>query len=178
MKKGNDNKIININWIDDSDRCALIPGYQNYRKIRRLKELKKAKGNCYFSSGISHKLIDFIYRSVKKLGIHDRNLFFSKGAVKAKNMNILNSVKIEELDWDVGISVIIPYRLNYNRKISLLVENNACEVRLMEIIVLIGLLSIAYQKKSAKWYSNMSAAIIARGWDILERDDSPEVLRI
>ena len=142
--------IVNIDWIDKSDRCAIVPGYINSKKAGRLKELFKAKGNCYFTSGIAYSLIDFIYRAVIQLKIKDKKLIFSRGAVKINGKSVLHSLGIRELNWDVGVSIRIPQKLNYNKKIRLIVDDKEHELRLMEIIVLSGLLHIAYPRKSSK----------------------------
>ncbi len=168
MIKQTNQKIVPIDWIDESEQFALIPGHINNKKIRRIKELKKAKGNCSFAHGVSKNLIDFIYRAVTRLGLKNKKFLFSRGAVKRNNRSIINAVGISELDWDVGISMRIPRSLNYNHRIRLLVDKEERHLRLMEIIVLSALLHISYPKKNAQWCSNMSASIIAKGWDRLD----------
>ncbi len=170
--------VIPITWIDESDRCAVISGYENSRKMQRLKELQNCKGNCYFTRGVSNKCVDFIYRAVKKLGLQDEKFLFSRGAVKKRGVSILNAVETRELDWAVGTSVKIPARLSYDRKVDLLIDNETHSVRLMELIILNCLLRKAGSRKSDTWYANMAAGILALGWGCLDNDEPPEVLAI
>src|SRR4030042_1684848 len=102
-------KIILINKIDKKDDHALVPGYQNKKKIRKLKEFSRSKGKCIFTRGISNSLIDFIYRSVLQLKIKEKKLIFSRGAVKINDESVLNAAGIRELDWDAGTSIRIPH---------------------------------------------------------------------
>lgn len=170
--KSSDLKIVPINWVDKTERSALIPGHEGSRKIRRLKELKKVKGNCYFTHGISKDLIDFIYRAVTKLDLKDKKLLFSRGAVKKKGRSVLNAVGICELNWDTGISIRIPQKLNYSRTIRILVDNKEYSPSLMEIIVLTGLLHLARPGKNSDWCSNMAASIIVNGWEQINSNPS------
>ncbi len=170
--------MVPINWIDESDRCVIISGYENKRKSPRLKELRNRKGSCYFTRGVSKKCVDFVYRSVKRLGFEEKKLLFSRGAVKKNGMAVLNAIEVKELDWDVGVSIKIPARLSYEMKIDLIIEGERHTLRLMEIIVLNGLLRLAMEKKSDPWYADMAAAILALGWGVLERGEPPEVMKI
>ena len=174
MQKKKDN-IIPINWIDDAERYIPVPGYIPKNRPR-LKSFIKVKGNCYFAHGVAHKIIDFIYRSVIKLDLKEKKMVFSRGAVKWKNKNIFNSVGIRELDWDVGISIIIPRGLNYNKMVKLSVDNEVKEFRFMELIVLSGLLRLAFPKKASQWYSLMATTIMAKGWDSLQDEPADVTL--
>ncbi len=174
MKK----KVVPINWIDESNQYALIPGHNKNKKIRRIKALKNVKGNCYFAHGVSKNLIDFIYRAVIKLELKDKKLLFSRGAVKQKKRSVVNAVGISELDWDVGTSIRIPQKLNYNYRVALLIDKDEHKLRLMEIIVLSCLLHIACPGKSSNWCSDMSASIIANGWGQLDTKKKTEVLML
>ncbi|MFH0975375.1 MAG: hypothetical protein V1874_06295 [Spirochaetota bacterium] len=167
MNKTNSN-IIKINWINDkSFHSALVPGYSGKKKTRKLKEFSKSKGNCFFSNGISHGLIDFVYRAVINLKLKDKKLIFSKGAVKINGISALNAVAVRELDWDVGISIRIPHKLNHNKKIVLLIDDKHYTFKVMEIIVLAALLRIVYPKKALKWCSDKAVFILAYGWNYL-----------
>jgi hypothetical protein len=167
--------VIPLNWIDESERWVLVPSYTSRGIRRRLKGLIKVKNNCYFTSGVAHQLIDFVYRAVVQLGLRDKKLIFSRGSVRRNNRPVINAVDICELDWDVGMSLIIPRTLNYKREIGLLVDNEEYQLRLMEILVLQGLLRIAYPEKGRRWHSAMAASIIAKGWGRLEGDNPAEV---
>jgi hypothetical protein len=164
VKKSN---VVNINRIDKSEQYALIPGYANYKKTRKLKSLLKSKGNCHFSSGISHNLIDFIYRAVVQLKLKDKKLLFSRGAVKIKGRSVLHAAGIRELDWDVGISIRIPNKLNYKSITKINIDNTEFKIRIMEIIVLSALLHIANPEKPSGWCSDTAVSIIAKGWQQL-----------
>lgn len=167
MKKQAEKKIIPLDWIDDSSQYALIPGHENLKKIRRIKSMSRAKGNCYFTRGISKGLIDFIYRAVTKLGLKETKFLFSRGSVKKNGRPVNNAVGIYRLEWDVGISIRIPQRLNYNHTIRLRVAKKNYDLRLMEIIVLTAILHFAYPSKSGDWCSDMAASVIALGWNRL-----------
>ncbi len=175
MKK-NPSKIVPINWIEKSEQYALIPGHVKAKKIRRVKALKNSKGNCFFTSGISKFLVDFIYRAVIKLELKDKIFLFSKGAVKQHGKSVFNAVGISHLDWDVGISIRIPHKLNYNYSISLFIKNKEHKIRLMELFVLSALLHIAFPKKNSSWCSDMSASIIAKGWDRLNKSGPLKII--
>jgi hypothetical protein len=164
VKKSN---VVNINWIDRSEQYALVPGYTNYKKSRKLKSLPKSKGNCYFTSGISFSLIDFIYRAVVQLKLKDKKMLFSRGSVKIKGKPVIYAVGIRELEWDVGMSIRIPNKLKYNSTIKISVEKEEYEIRIMEMIVLSALLHIANMKKPSRWCSETAVSIIAKGWQQL-----------
>ncbi len=164
----NNTNIVPLNWIKDSSQYALIPGHERKKKVRRIKSLSRAKGKCCFTPGISKYMIDFIYRAVIKLGLREKKLLFSRGAVRKNGMTLINAVGISELDWDVGTSIRIPHRLNYNCRITLIIENRERSLRLMEVIVLSALLHIAHPGKPRSWCSDMSAAVITGGWQRLK----------
>ncbi|MBN2403204.1 MAG: hypothetical protein JXN64_12490 [Spirochaetes bacterium] len=163
------NKIVSLNEIEKTSRAAIIPAYSNKKKTGKLKELSKSKGNCLFTRGISHSLMNFIYRAVVQLKLKDKKLIFSKGAVKINNISVINATASRELDWDVGISIRIPYNLKYNDTIKLNINNSEYKFKIMELIVLSALLHIAYPSKKSIWCSRMSALIIAQGWKQLEK---------
>ncbi len=170
-------KIVPINWIEKSEQYALIPGHVKSKKIRRIKALKNSKGSCFFTHGISKSLMDFTYRAVIKLELKDRKFLFSKGAVKQYGKLVFNAVGISNLDWDVGISIRIPHKLNYNFTTSLIIQNEEHKIRLMELIVLSALLHIAFPRKNSSWCSDMSASIIAKGWDRLNKSRPLKITR-
>ena len=167
MKKIKSN-IVNINHINESNSCAIVPGYNNRKKNKKLKQLPKSKGNCFFSSGVSYNLINFIYRAVVHLGLKNKKFIFSRGAVKKNNISVVHAVGVRELDWDVGISIRIPHKLNYNDITRLLIGNEEHELKIMELIILSALLRFSYPNKKIKWYSDMAAIIISKGWHYFE----------
>ena len=167
--------VVPLNWIKKSERWVLVPSYTSRGIRRRLKALIKVKGNCFFTSGVAHQLIDFVYRAVVQLELRDKKLIFSRGSVRRNRRPVINAVDICELDWDVGLSLIIPRTLSYSREIKLLIDNEKHRLRLMEIIVLQGLLRIAFPEKGRKWHSAMAASVIALGWGMLEKDTPAEV---
>ena len=176
MKKPED-KIVPINRIDKSERCALVPGFNNKKQVRRLKELSRSRGNCYFAAGVPKGLIDFIYRCVTKLDLREKDLIFSRGQLKKNGVPVFNAVAICELDWDCGISVKIPRMLRYNKNITLTIEEEDHDLRLMELIVLRGLLQIAYPGKKSSWYPDMAALVLAKGWPAFDINKHPIVSR-
>ena len=126
-----------------------------------------SKGRCIFTNGISKDLIDFIYRAVLQLKLKDKKLIFSKGAVKINDNSVLNTAGIRELDWDAGISIRIPHKLNRNKKVKLNIDNKDYYLKLQEIIVLSALLRIAYPQKISKWYTDTAVMVIVKGWKYL-----------
>ena len=166
MKQTNP-KIIPINKIDKKDNHALIPGYQNKKKVRKLKEFSRTKGNCIFTGQIPNTLIDFIYRSVIQLDLKENKLIFSRGAVKIKGEPVLTAAGIRELDWDVGVSIRIPNKLNKDKKVTLNIDDEDYEINMQKIVVLSALLRIAYPKKPSKWYTDKAVIVIAKGWKYL-----------
>ncbi len=176
--KNKEKKIVPINRTEASEQCAIISGYENGRRIPRLKELKKVRGNCYYTSGVSAKIADFAYRAVVQLGLRDKKFLFSRGAVKRNNRPIITSCRITELDWDVGTEITIPNKLNYERKIELMVDGEKHSIRLMEIIVLTALLRIACPHKSDRFFSEKSAAVIAKGWACYHENRKCHITRL
>ena len=176
MKK-HSSKTVPINWIGDTEKYILVPRLERKRVVKKVKRLIKVKGGCYFTLGVPLNLIDFIYRAVVKLGLRDRKLIFSRGAVKIKGRPTTNVVEVFELDWDLGTSFIIPMKRNYSTKLNFNINGKIHSVRLMEIMVLSGLLRLVHGDKSEKWRSAMAAAIIAGGWSELQRQGPPDVCR-
>jgi hypothetical protein len=176
MKK-NSSKTVPINWIGDTEKYILVPRLERKRVVKKVKRLIKVKGGCYFTQGVPLNLIDFIYRAVIKLGLRDRKLIFSRGAVKIKGRPTSNVVEVFELDWDLGTSFIIPLKRNYNTRLNFNINGETHSLRIMEIMVLSGLLRLVHGDKSEKWRSAMAAAIIAGGWAELQRQGPPDVCR-
>jgi hypothetical protein len=171
------NKTVPINWIGDTEKYILVPRLERKRVVKKVKRLIKVKGACYFTQGVPYKLIDFIYRAVIKLGLRERKLIFSRGAVKARGRPTSNSVDVYELDWDLGTSVIIPLKRRYDSMQNFTVAGRTYPVRLIEIMVLSGLLRLVHGDKSENWRSAKAAAIITRGWGEMEKADPPPVSR-
>lgn len=176
MKK-HSSKTIPINWIGDTEKYILVPRLERKRVVKKVKRLIKVKGGCYFTQGVPLKLIDFIYRAVVKLGLRDRKLIFSRGAVKVKGRPTSNVVDVYELDWDLGTSFIIPLKRSYNDMLNFIINGKTHSLRIMEIMVLSGLLRLVHAGKSEKWRSAMAAAIIAGGWAELQKQGPPDVCR-
>lgn len=159
-------RVIPLNRIKDSRQCAIISGYESGERIPRLKELKKVRGNCYFTAGVSRELMDFAYRAVIQLGLREKKFLFSRGAVKKKGRSVKNACRVTEMDWDVGIEITIPHRLRYDRKIELVIEGEKQSFRLMELIVLSALMRIAGPGRPVRFYSDMAASVRAKGWGV------------
>ena len=81
---------------------------------------------------------------------------------------MIHAAGVRALDWDAGISIRIPHKLKYDKKISLLVDDIEYKIRLMETITLSALLRIAFPRKTSKWYTDMSVLIITKGWKTIE----------
>ena len=170
-------KVIPIDWIGRTERFAVISGYDRGARKPRLKEFYRSKGKCHFTRGIPNGLIDFAYRAVTRLGLRKERIFFSRGAVKRNGKILLNTVALRRLDWDAGISVIIPQRLRYTVRVRLSVNNAVHDMRIMELALLMALLSLVSDKISNSWYADMAATIIAEGWSFLEKGVPSSVTR-
>jgi hypothetical protein len=177
MKKRSASKIVPINRIGDTEKYILVPRMERKRVVKKVKRLIKVKGECYFTLGVPVSLIDFIYRAVVKLGLRDRRLIFSRGSVKINNRPTSNVVEVLELDWDLGTSMIIPMKRKYATKLDFNIGGSRHTVRLMEIMVLSGLLKLIYRDKSEKWRSAKAVTIIARGWGVMDQDNPPDISR-
>ncbi len=164
--------------MDDTERWIVIPGTIKEGRRRRIKELFLKKNNCFFARGVPKSIVDFTYRSVKKLGLTEGTLFFVRGTVRIRKGVVRNAVMLRELDWGVGTLVTIPAKMRYREKLILKIEGEKNEMRLMELAILHGLLQLAYPKKSSAFYSNMSALVIARGWNQLEVSDFPDIRKL
>jgi hypothetical protein len=171
------NKTVPINWIGDTEKYILVPRLERKRVVKKVKRLIKVKGACFFTRGVPYKLIDFIYRAVIKLGLRERKLIFSRGAVKVKGRPASNIVEVYELDWDLGTSFIIPLKRRYDTTLNFSVDGSVHPMRLMEIMVLSGLLKLVHGDKSEKWRSAKAVSIIARGWGEIGEKDPPPVSR-
>jgi hypothetical protein len=166
--KTDNGKIVPINWVDDTERWVVIPGTRNERTRSRTKELCFRKKNCYFASNVPKSIFDFIYRAVRQLDLGDRTLIFARGTVRVSKKLSRNAVSIQELDWGVGTLVTIPRILPYRELVTLTIDNTEHTLRLMELVVLQGLLRIACPRKTAGFYSTEAVLILARGWSRLD----------
>lgn len=176
-KKSGSGQIVPINWIDESERWLVVPGTV-LEKRKRLKEVTYEKNNCLFASGVPKSIIDFIYRSVKSLGLSDTKLIFSRGTVRTKKEKKKHAVSVRELDWGVGTLITIPRLLKYRETIQLSIAGTHHTLRLMELVILRGLLQIARPGKKKDYYPIMAALICAHGWTSLETTDLPQVNKI
>ncbi len=174
--KTSDLKIIPINWIDETERWIIVPGTIQEKYRRRTKEIIFSKNKCSFATGVPESIIDFIYRAVKQLHLTDAPLIFSRGTVRTSRGLVRNAVSIHKLDWGVGTLVTIPRILKYREEITLQIENTEYSLRLMELVVLHGLLRIAYPGRGAHFFSSMAARILAKGWSQLDDEKSPKDL--
>lgn len=177
MKK-NAGKTVPIDWIGDTEKYILVPRKQKSRVVKKVKRLIKVKGGCYFTQGVPHRLIDFVYRAVIRLGLRDRRLIFSRGAVRVRNLPTSNVVEVLELDWDLGTSFIIPLKRTYRSKVRFAVGETAHTLHVIEVMVLSALLRLVHPDKSEKWRSSKAVAILARGWGELRAGDPPAVNRV
>jgi hypothetical protein len=157
-------KIVPINWIDDEERWILVPSNAPHPRRKRTKEIVHVKGNCSFAAGVPKSIIDFIYRSVRKLGLTDRSLIFSRATVRSSSGLILKEVSICELDWGVGTLITIPRALRYKDMSTVHTAEGTYTVRLMELSVLSGLLRLALPGRSHRSYADMAARVIVQGW--------------
>ncbi len=170
-------KVISLNWMDDTERWIVIPGTIKEGRRRRIKELFLKKNNCFFARGVPKSIVDFTYRAVKKLGLTEETLFFVKGTVRIRRGVVRNAVMLKELNWGVGTLVTIPTGMRYREKLTLEIDGERKELRLMELTLLHGLLQLAFPKKNSAFYSEMAALIISRGWGSIEETEFPEIIK-
>ncbi|MCX8123236.1 MAG: hypothetical protein N3F66_03620 [Spirochaetes bacterium] len=156
--------IIPLNKIDNAEQYIVIPRRIKGKIQKVIKPLKKVKGNCYFTCNMPHALINFIYRSVKKLGIQDTKLIFSRGIVRINNRIVHNAVSKVALEWDLGISFIIPLKLRYNTFVTIEINNRDYTVRLMELAILIALMAHAHPSLPRKKHVEEAQKVLALGW--------------
>lgn len=164
-----DQKVVPIDWIDEEERWILVPptAAENRRR-RREKEILYKKDRCLFAAGVPTSVVDFTYRAVKKLGLRDRTLIFSRGTVRTGSGLQKREVSIHELDWGVGTLITIPRQLRYGERAALEVGGVACSIRLMELAVLEGLLKLALPRRRPPFYRDAAARVIAGGWRRLD----------
>lgn len=156
--------IIPINKIDSTLRYIVVPRKIKGKIQKVVKPLKKVKGNCYFTCNMPHALINFVYRSVKKLELTNSKLIFSRGTVRINNRIVHNAVSSTILDWDLGISFIIPLKLRYNIFVTIEVAGRDYTVRLMELAILIALMAHAYPSQPRKKHVENAQKVLALGW--------------
>jgi hypothetical protein len=161
-------KIVPINWVDDEERWVLVPPTATHGRRKRTKEIVYVKGNCSFAAGVPKSIIDFIYRAVRQLNLTDRPLIFSRGTVRTSAGLTLKGVSIRELDWGVGTLITIPRILKYRDTTTVEVGDETFSMRLMELVVLSGLLHLALPGKSSPSCAEVAARIIVRGWGQLD----------
>ncbi len=160
----NTNNIININRIDKTERYIVVPRRIKGKVTKVVKPLKRIKGNCYFTCNMPHDVINFIYRSVKKLGLNNTKLIFSRGSVRINDRIVHNAVSSTVLDWDLGISFIIPLKLRYNTFVTIEVDDKDYTVRLMELAILIALMAFAHPSQPRKKHIENAHKVLALGW--------------
>ncbi|PKL39913.1 MAG: hypothetical protein CVV44_06740 [Spirochaetae bacterium HGW-Spirochaetae-1] len=171
-------KITPINRVDKTEKYIVVPRLVRGKIKKTLKRLIKVRGYCYFTQGVALGIIDFIYRAVVKLGLGDRKLIFSRGSVRAAGKVTGSTVEILELDWDLGTSIIIPMKINYHHTCRVTIDSGDHRLKIMEIIVLSGLLKLKYPEKPVRWRNDAAAAIIALGWKTMETENLPSVYRL
>jgi len=172
-KNANKSKVVPIDWTDESDRWIVAPGTVLEKGRRRIKGIACVRNNCHFAAGVPRGMYDFIYRAIVKLKMTGRTFIFSRGMVRTARTRIKHSVGITELDWAVGTLVTIPRILAYRETITLLIEGEEYTLRLMELVVLRGLLALAMPGRNAEYYPAMAALILARGWKEIEAERIP-----
>ncbi|MBN1532092.1 MAG: hypothetical protein JXA20_05465 [Spirochaetes bacterium] len=165
-RKLNDTNVIPLNAPEPSDRWIPIPNRS--AGTLRLKGLYRKRGNCYFAAGVPKIIISSAYRAVLRLGMRDRTIIFSRGAVKVRGVSRKDLVSVTELDWDVGTSIIIPHGLSQQTRVILQSPEETREVTMMELIVLGGLLRLPWPEKRASWYFSTAAQVLMYGWKALD----------
>jgi hypothetical protein len=166
-------KIVPINWVDDAERWILVPSQSGRGMVRRTKEIRYVKNRCYFAYDVPKSLIDFVYRAVRKLGLTERTLIFSRGTVRNSRGVVKNDVSINVLAWGVGTLVTIPRILKYGDHVHIVNEGVMHSLRSMELLVLRGLLKIAYTRVKATFYTKMPVRILIDGWSVLDKVSKP-----
>ena len=156
--------IINLNKIDSTHHYIVVPRRIRGKVQKVVKPLKKVKGNCYFTCNMPHALINFIYRSVKKLGLTNSKLIFSRGTVRINNRIVHNAVSSTVLDWDLGISFIVPLKLRYNTFVTIEVADKDYSVRLIELAILIALMAHAHPSQPRKKLIEDTHKVLCLGW--------------
>ena len=170
-------KVVPLNWVNKVDRWIVVPGTIKENGRLRVKEVPLCKKNCFFASGVPKSIIDFIYRCVVQLDLKDKKLFFSRGTVRNKRSLLKYSVSIHELNWGVGTLITIPRILKYKEKINYIIDKEEFSFRIMELIILQGLLKIVYPEKDKQFHKTMSALILAKGWGQIEQEDPPSLIK-
>jgi hypothetical protein len=163
-----------LDWVDENERWILTPGAIQAKSRRRLKELSFSKNNCLFAKGVPKSLFDFIYRARHKLNLKDKTLIFTKGVVRNDRSKTKRGVSIRELDWNVGILMTIPSQAKYREFLNFTVGGKARKLRQMELIVLHGLLRIAYPHSRTN-LGTLAVVILAQGWPCLHERKMPAV---
>ena len=161
-------KVVPLNWINEIDRWIVVPGTVKEKGRLRIKEINYCKNNCFFAAGVPKSIIDFIYRSVVKLNLKEKKLFFSRGTVRNHRSLLKYSVSIHELDWGVGTLITIPRILKYKEKINYTISRQEYSMRIMELVILQGLLRIAYPENSKSVLKTLAVLILAKGWGELK----------
>ncbi len=158
-------KIIPMDKTDPSDRWVPIPN--RCAGSLRLKGLFRRRGNCYFASGVPKDITTFSYRVALKLGLTKRTIIISRGLVRSGGLSRKDLVSLQELDWDVGMSMIIPRSLSRRERLEIRSNEATAGATTMELIVLAGFLRIAQPGRLPGWYNKMAMSIMLNGWKSL-----------
>ena len=178
MKKKKDPRVVAIDRVEEIDRWIVVPGTSLEGRRRRIKEVPLGRNNCHFAAGVPKSINAFIYRAVMQLNLGEKKIIFSRGVVRSRNLKVKNAVSIKELDWDVGILITIPRLLKYGEFISLAIEGSEHRLRLMELVVLHGLLQVARPGRGRDYYAGLSALVLARGYKFLDEENFPEIRHV
>ncbi len=177
-KEKKQNTIIPIVPVEETDHWIVVPGTRLEGQRRRIKEVPRGLRNCHFAAGVPKSINEFIYRAVARLGLGEEKLIFSRGVVRNRTGRVKNAVSICPLDWDVGTLITIPRALKYSETITLSIDSERHRLRLMEIVVLHGLLRLAFPEKGHRYWADMAALVLVRGFKSLESSEMPEILQI
>ncbi len=169
--------VVPIHRIDDYGHWGLFPAtIRGGGKTRpRFREIGRRRGNCGFTRGVPAGMIDFIYRAVLRLGLKDRRFVFTRGFVIQNGRRMKHAVATRELAWGMGTVFVIPKNLSYHEKIRLSADGDEHVFRVMEIMVLCGLLKIFCPDRPLSWYSEMSPTILAYGWQRLSAPEKENI---
>jgi hypothetical protein len=163
-KKNRTSNVVPIDRVEEARRWVPAPVAGTTVVRGRMREFSRSRGNMFFSAGIPKRLVDFSYRSTRRLKLTRETIFITRGAVRRDRDRIMLGASVRRLDWGVGHLITIPRGIRHNDIMELHVGYEVHSFRTIELLTLGALMRLAWPRRSQAYLTSMAAQVIARGW--------------